>query len=195
MKTSFVFEWGKICYKRYLSSFSQSAFLADHRKSTEVFQHLPAWGRSLHQRHPQQEDYRSNLVLDRLGLWESNEDAIYTNLWVQLAQSDHNHLMIMNLFVTKNKKAIQRMALCHTTSSSFREWQSPDGLTDILPVYLSSLLSRKRTRGLRDDCWSASTVYWKAGKKQISLTATSCRTWRLNVKQHTESYILHDNNI
>ncbi len=70
----------KICCQRYLSSGSQSVFLADHRKSTEVFQRLPAWGRSLHQRHPQQENYRSNLVLDRLGLWESNAE-LYTSLY------------------------------------------------------------------------------------------------------------------
>lgn len=48
--------------------------------------------------------------------------------------------------------AVERMALCLTASSSFRERQSPDGLTDILPVYLPLLLSRKLTRGLRDDC-------------------------------------------
>lgn len=75
-KTSGVFERGKVRCQRYLSSGSQSVSLADHRKSTEVLQRLPAWGKRLHQRHAQQENYRSHLVLDRLGLWEIHAETI-----------------------------------------------------------------------------------------------------------------------
>lgn len=83
---------------------------------------------------------------------------------------------------------------CHTASSSFKEWQSPDGLTDILSVYLPSLLSRKRTRGLRDDCWSASTVYCKAEKTtDLSYFMSDLKSDSQNAKQHIESYILHGN--
>lgn len=106
------------------------------------------------------------------------------------------HLMHMLEPFHQIQMAIQRMALNHT-SSSFRGRQAPDALTDILPVYLLSLLSRKRTRVFRDESWSASTVYWKAEENNRSFLhfMSDFNSDSQNVKQRIESYISHDSNV